>query len=214
MSEHSGRYARLAEALLEDDLAVYALDHRGFGRTSAVTGMGKTGPGGFDGVLDSIRALQEQAVADLGDVPAGDLRPLDGVDVHPVLHRAVPGSRRGDPVGHHRTERGTRGHGRRDEGARRGRCRRRTARCARRVQRSVRTCEDGLRLAQPRRGRGRCLHRRPDVRRRQPGHRGLRRRPARQSHVAGAARGRGDRSRPTFRCCCSPARPTRSPTGR
>ena len=31
--------------------------------------MGKTGPGGFDGVLDSIRALQEQAIADLGEVP-------------------------------------------------------------------------------------------------------------------------------------------------
>ncbi len=69
MSEHSGRYARLAEALLEDGLAVYALDHRGFGRTSAVTGMGKTGPGGFDGVIDSIRALQEQAVADLDGLP-------------------------------------------------------------------------------------------------------------------------------------------------
>ncbi len=69
MSEHSGRYTRLAEALLEDDLAVYALDHRGFGRTSAVTGMGKTGPGGFDGVLDSIRSLQEQARADLGELP-------------------------------------------------------------------------------------------------------------------------------------------------
>ncbi len=69
MSEHSGRYARLAEALVAFDLAVYAPDHRGFGRTSAITGMGKTGPGGFDGILDSIRAVQDRAVDDLGDLP-------------------------------------------------------------------------------------------------------------------------------------------------
>ncbi len=69
MSEHSGRYGRFAEALVGADLAVYALDHRGFGRTSAITGPGKTGPGGFDGVLGAIRSLHEQAVADLGDIP-------------------------------------------------------------------------------------------------------------------------------------------------
>lgn len=69
MSEHSGRYTRFAEALIADGHAVYALDHRGFGRTSAVTGPGKTGPGGFDGVLGAIRALQDQAVADQGDLP-------------------------------------------------------------------------------------------------------------------------------------------------
>ena len=69
MSEHSGRYARFAEALIEDGLAVYALDHRGFGRTAAVTGPGKTGPRGFDGVLGAIRSVQEQACADLGALP-------------------------------------------------------------------------------------------------------------------------------------------------
>lgn len=69
MSEHSGRYARFAEALVDDGHAVYALDHRGFGRTSAVTGMGKTGPGGFDGVLGSIRSLQETATAEFPGLP-------------------------------------------------------------------------------------------------------------------------------------------------
>lgn len=69
MSEHSGRYARFAEALVAEGHAVYALDHRGFGRTSAVTGMGKTGPGGFDGVLGSIRSLQETAVGEFPGLP-------------------------------------------------------------------------------------------------------------------------------------------------
>lgn len=69
MSEHSGRYARFAEALIADGHAVFALDHRGFGRTSAVTGMGKTGPGGFDGVLGAIRSLQDTAAAEFPDLP-------------------------------------------------------------------------------------------------------------------------------------------------
>ena len=69
MSEHSGRYGRFAEALVDDGFAVYADDHRGFGRTAATTGMGVTGPNGFDGVLGSIRSLHEQAVDDLGDLP-------------------------------------------------------------------------------------------------------------------------------------------------
>ncbi len=69
MSEHSGRYGRFAEALVEEGLAVYADDHRGFGRTASATGMGVTGPNGFDGVLGSIRAVHERAVSDLGDLP-------------------------------------------------------------------------------------------------------------------------------------------------
>ena len=69
MSEHSGRYGRFAEALIGAGHAVYALDHRGFGRTSAVTGPGKTGPGGFDGVLGAIRALHDKAVDEMGSLP-------------------------------------------------------------------------------------------------------------------------------------------------
>jgi alpha-beta hydrolase superfamily lysophospholipase len=69
MSEHSGRYDRFAEALAGDGCAVYALDHRGHGRTAGSTGVGRTGPNGFDGVLGSVRALHERARADLGDLP-------------------------------------------------------------------------------------------------------------------------------------------------
>ena len=53
-SEHSGRYARLAEALTADGFAVLAVDHRGHGLTSAATGAGLLGPRGMDGVLDDL----------------------------------------------------------------------------------------------------------------------------------------------------------------
>src|SRR5690606_2550134 len=43
-SEHSGRYARFAARLNDHGYAVYALDHRGHGATSAATGPGKAGP--------------------------------------------------------------------------------------------------------------------------------------------------------------------------
>ncbi len=69
MSEHSGRYGRFAEALVDDGLAVYADDHRGFGRTAANSGVGVAGPNGFEGVLGSIRALHDRAIADLGELP-------------------------------------------------------------------------------------------------------------------------------------------------
>ncbi len=69
MSEHSGRYERFAAALVDDGLAVVALDHRGHGRTAESTGVGRTGPGGFDGLIGSVRAVHERAVTDLGDLP-------------------------------------------------------------------------------------------------------------------------------------------------
>ena len=53
-SEHSGRYARVAEVLREAEYAVYALDLRGHGRTAASTGPGRAGPRGMDGVLDDV----------------------------------------------------------------------------------------------------------------------------------------------------------------
>jgi alpha-beta hydrolase superfamily lysophospholipase len=68
-SEHSGRYARFAEALTATGAAVYADDHRGHGRTGQGQGVGLAGPRGFDGVLDSIAAVQRRAVADVGDLP-------------------------------------------------------------------------------------------------------------------------------------------------
>ncbi len=69
MSEHSGRYQRIASALAAQGHAVYALDHRGHGRTSASTGRGRTGPSGMDGVLADLARLQEIALADSGAVP-------------------------------------------------------------------------------------------------------------------------------------------------
>jgi alpha-beta hydrolase superfamily lysophospholipase len=69
MSEHSGRYRRFAEALAGAGYAVYADDHRGFGHTAASTGPGLAGPRGFDGVLDSIHAVQERALHDVGELP-------------------------------------------------------------------------------------------------------------------------------------------------
>ena len=68
-SEHSGRYARVAEVLRQDGEAVYALDLRGHGRTADSTGRGRIGPRGMNGVLDDVRALVERARAEVGDVP-------------------------------------------------------------------------------------------------------------------------------------------------
>jgi alpha-beta hydrolase superfamily lysophospholipase len=68
-SEHSARYARFGEALAAAGYAAYADDHRGFGNSAAQTGVGRPGPRGFDGVLDAIHAVQQQALADVGPVP-------------------------------------------------------------------------------------------------------------------------------------------------
>jgi len=67
MSEHSGRYARLAAALTARGYAVYAPDHRGHGRTAAATGVGRTGPSGIAGALGDIGQLRRIVAADLAD---------------------------------------------------------------------------------------------------------------------------------------------------
>jgi alpha-beta hydrolase superfamily lysophospholipase len=56
-SEHSGRYDRFARALNEAGWDAFALDHRGHGRTSESTGIGKMGPGGGDRLVDDVRQL-------------------------------------------------------------------------------------------------------------------------------------------------------------
>jgi alpha-beta hydrolase superfamily lysophospholipase len=48
---------------------VYALDHRGHGRTAAATGVGRTGPSGIAGALADIGELRRIAAAELGGVP-------------------------------------------------------------------------------------------------------------------------------------------------
>lgn len=68
-SEHSGRYARLAEVLLGSEYAVYALDQRGHGRTARSTGRGKIGPRGMDGLLDDVHQLVTLARIEVPGAP-------------------------------------------------------------------------------------------------------------------------------------------------
>jgi alpha-beta hydrolase superfamily lysophospholipase len=58
-AEHAGRYARFAAAANEADIAVYADDHRGHGRSAHE--LGDLGPRGNDGVLDAVRAVSVEA---------------------------------------------------------------------------------------------------------------------------------------------------------
>ena len=70
LSEHAGRYERLARALTAQGLAVAALDQRGHGRTAESTGPGGFGPGATsDAVLDDVRDLGERLAADHPGVP-------------------------------------------------------------------------------------------------------------------------------------------------
>jgi alpha-beta hydrolase superfamily lysophospholipase len=69
LSEHSGRYARFADALVGAGYAVYAVDHRGHGRTAESTGVGRAGPRGMDAILDDLHQLSGVAVGEFEDVP-------------------------------------------------------------------------------------------------------------------------------------------------
>ena len=66
MSEHSGRYQRIAGRLRDAGYAVYALDHRGHGRTSASTGVGRLGPSGVEGIFADLDQLRRLAVDEVG----------------------------------------------------------------------------------------------------------------------------------------------------
>jgi len=71
LSEHAGRYERLARALTVQGLAVAALDQRGHGRTAESTGPGGFGEGASsDAVLDDVRDLGQRLAADHPGVPA------------------------------------------------------------------------------------------------------------------------------------------------
>ena len=70
MSEHSGRYDRVARILNGEGYAVFAPDHRAHGRTAASTGVGIAGPNGVHGIVADLDQLVEIARADVGDVPA------------------------------------------------------------------------------------------------------------------------------------------------
>jgi alpha-beta hydrolase superfamily lysophospholipase len=70
LSEHAGRYERLARALTAQGLAVAALDQRGHGRTAESTGPGGFGEGATsDAVLDDVRDLGQRLAADHPGVP-------------------------------------------------------------------------------------------------------------------------------------------------
>jgi alpha-beta hydrolase superfamily lysophospholipase len=56
-SEHSGRYGRLAGALTDRGVAVYAMDLRGHGHTAQGTGIGRFGAGNADSMVDDVVAL-------------------------------------------------------------------------------------------------------------------------------------------------------------
>ena len=59
LGEHMGRYAELAETLLEDEFAVYGNDHRGHGLTAKPSGsFGEFGPGGFDQLVEDMVSLR------------------------------------------------------------------------------------------------------------------------------------------------------------
>ena len=59
LGEHSGRYAELAETLVQAELVVYASDHRGHGLTAEPTGsFGEFGPGGFNQLVADMLSLR------------------------------------------------------------------------------------------------------------------------------------------------------------
>jgi alpha-beta hydrolase superfamily lysophospholipase len=68
-SEHSGRYARVAEVLQGEEYAAYALDLQGHGLTAGPAGRGRIGPNGMAGLLADVEALVGRARADVGEVP-------------------------------------------------------------------------------------------------------------------------------------------------
>lgn len=59
LGEHVGRYAELAERLVEGEYVVYGNDHRGHGLTAKPSGsFGQLGPGGFDQLVEDMVSLR------------------------------------------------------------------------------------------------------------------------------------------------------------
>jgi alpha-beta hydrolase superfamily lysophospholipase len=69
MAEHSGRYARLAEALTTAGLVVHAHDHRGHGRTAAAADRGHLGDHGWSRAVGDLRRLVLEELAEQRGVP-------------------------------------------------------------------------------------------------------------------------------------------------
>jgi alpha-beta hydrolase superfamily lysophospholipase len=85
LSEHSGRYARFADALVGAGYAAYAVDHRGHGGTAESTGVGRAGPNGMDGILGDLHELSGIATSETatseGDTSEGATSEGDGLPV-------------------------------------------------------------------------------------------------------------------------------------
>src|SRR5437773_5760069 len=59
LGEHIGRYAELADLLVEDEFVVYGNDHRGHGLTPKPSdSFGDFGPGGFDQLVEDMVSLR------------------------------------------------------------------------------------------------------------------------------------------------------------
>jgi len=59
LGEHMGRYAALAETLVQGEFVVYGNDHRGHGLTARPSGnFGDFGPGGFDQLVEDMVSLR------------------------------------------------------------------------------------------------------------------------------------------------------------
>lgn len=71
MGEHALRYRPALDRLIENGIAIYALDHRGHGATIALSDReaGDFGPGGFAAVVQDLAALVEAARSENPDVP-------------------------------------------------------------------------------------------------------------------------------------------------
>lgn len=70
MGEHAARYARLAEALVDEGYVVYANDHRGHGRTAgAADRYGDLGAGGWAALIDDMSAVAAVAHEEYPGIP-------------------------------------------------------------------------------------------------------------------------------------------------
>src|SRR6266852_3379741 len=70
LGEHIGRYAELADFLVEDEFVVYGNDHRGHGLTAKLSGsFGDFGPGGFDQLVEDMVSLRVIAKKEHSDKP-------------------------------------------------------------------------------------------------------------------------------------------------
>jgi alpha-beta hydrolase superfamily lysophospholipase len=70
MGEHSGRYRRLAEALVGAGAVVYTSDHRGHGNTAGSPERhGDLGPGGWEGLVSDLGVVSSHARSEHPDLP-------------------------------------------------------------------------------------------------------------------------------------------------